>query len=368
MHLNVADPERNRRTAGVVLFVLGCLFGGGLLQLLFLLPPLFARDPAAQYTALAVGAALAFPAVALYSTVPRLLDRYDPEPFWALFMVFTWGALAACGFAAVINTVVAAFLGEQTAAVLSAPIVEEFFKGLAVAAMYYLWRREFDGVVDGIIYGTFVALGFAAVENVVYYSKAGIDSVDTLTATVILRGVVTPWAHPLFTSMTGIGFGLARESARPWLRSLAPLGGYLSAVCLHMLWNGALVLSSTLQVPLALLVLPLWLLFVVAFFVMVIALVARRGRIIRENLQDEVYLRTITQEELSLVGSAFGIFRARMGHNGAVRAALISAIARLALAKWHATRAMQGRQVTVSFDFIVPLRERISQLRGQLGG
>lgn len=362
----VADPERGRRAVGVVLFVLGCLGGGALLQLLFLLPPLFAPDPAAQYAALGVAAALAFPAVALYSTVPRLLDRYDPEPFWALLMVFTWGAVAACGFSAVVNTVVGALMGEQAAAVLSAPVVEEFFKGLALLGMFYLWRREFDGVVDGIIYGTFVALGFAAVENVVYYSKAGVESVETLTATVILRGVVTPWAHPLFTSMTGIGFGLSRESSRAWVRALAPVGGYLAAVALHMTWNGALVLSTSMQVPLAVLLLPLWLLFVVAFLVMVMALVARRGRIIREHLQDEVALGTLTLEEFHLVGSAFGMLRARMGPRGEVRAALIAAAARLALAKWHATRAMKGRQVTVSFDFIVPLRERIATLRASL--
>jgi RsiW-degrading membrane proteinase PrsW (M82 family) len=104
--------------------------------------------------------------------------------------------------------------GEIVGAAVCAPIVEEFWKGLAVFGMFYFWRREFDGVVDGIIYATFAALGFAAVENVVYYARAGTGhaSVD-LTSIFILRGVVTPWAHPLFTSMTGIGFGLAREVA-----------------------------------------------------------------------------------------------------------------------------------------------------------
>ncbi len=352
---------------GLALFVLGSTLGGLLLHALFLVPPLFGHDPIAAYTAMAYGAALAFPAVLLYMTFPRLLDRYDPEPTWALALVFTWGALGACGFSAPINSVVAAIAGESFGAAICAPIVEEFFKGLSLFGMFYFWRREFDGVIDGIIYATFAALGFAAVENVVYYARAGTGhaTVD-LTSIFILRGIVTPWAHPLFTSMTGIGFGLSRESTSPFARWLYPLLGYAAAVFLHAVWNGAAVLSTALEIPLVVLLLPLWFVFVLGFSGMVLALSLRRGRIIREYLQDEVLIGTLTREEFALVGSAFGQFRARTGPQGKLRGELIATAARLALSKWHATRAMQGQMRTISFDFIAPLRERIAQLRSEL--
>ena len=361
------DPERSRRMVGLVLFTLGTVLGGLLLHAVFLVPPLFGRDPIGAYTAMAYGAALAFPAVLVYMTVPRLLDRYDPEPTWALALVFTWGALGACGFSAPINSVVSAVAGEAVGAAVCAPLVEEFFKALSLFGMFYFWRREFDGVIDGIIYATFAALGFAAVENVVYYARAGTGhaSVD-LTSIFILRGVVTPWAHPLFTSMTGIGFGLSRESTGPWARWLYPLLGYAAAVLLHAIWNGAAVLSTALEVPLVLFLLPLWFLFVLAFLAMVFALVLRRGRIIREYLQDEVLIGTLSRDELALVGSAFGQFRARSGPQGRLRGELIATAARLALSKWHATRAMKGQMRTISFDFIAPLRERIHHLRAEL--
>ena len=361
------DAEHRRRNLGAVLFVLGSLLGALLLQLVFLLPPLAQPNPAARYAAMATGAVLAFPAVLVYMTVPRLLDRYDPEPGWALMMVFVWGALAGCGLAAPINTVVGALAGDVVASVVSAPIFEEMFKGLAVWAMFSLWRREFDGVVDGIIYATFVALGFAAVENVVYYSTARLESHDSLTATFILRGMVTPWAHPLFTSMTGIGFGLSRESTGSALRWLGPPLGFAAAIFLHALWNGAAALSTGLNVPLVFFLLPLWFLFVLAFMVMVLVLVLRRGRIIREHLQDEVLMGFLTPQELALVASAFGQLRARFGPHGALRMQLVSTAARLALSKWHATRALQGNTRTMSFDFIAPLRERIATLRAQMG-
>ena len=94
--------------------------------------------------------------------------------------MLAWGAIAACGIAATINTgveIVAGAVGgkefaEVMGACVSAPIVEEGMKGLAVLGVFYFLRREFDGVVDGVIYATFAALGFAAVENVVYYGNA----------------------------------------------------------------------------------------------------------------------------------------------------------------------------------------------------
>jgi RsiW-degrading membrane proteinase PrsW (M82 family) len=361
------DPERGRRMVGLVLYVLGTVVGGVLLQAVFLVPPLFGNTPITAYTAMATGAALAFPAVLVYMTVPRLLDRYDPEPAWALALAFTWGALGACGFSAPINSVVSAVAGEAVGAAVCAPLVEEFFKGLSLFGIFYFWRREFDGVIDGIIYATFAALGFAAVENVIYYARAGVGhgTVD-LTSIFILRGVVTPWAHPLFTSMTGIGFCLSRESTGAWARWLYPLLGYGAAVLLHGIWNGAAVLSAAMEVPLVLLLLPLWFLFVLGFLAMVFALVLRRGRIIRDHLQDEVLIGTISRDELALVGSAFGQFRARSGPQGRLRGELIAAAARLALSKWHATRAMKGQMRTISFDFIAPLRERIHHIRAEL--
>ncbi len=166
------DPEHSRRTLGLVLWCLGVIVGGALLQALFLVAPLLGAQAERHFEAIVTGGALAFPAVVVYLTVPRLLDRYDPEPGWALLLVFVWGATAACGFSATINSAVHASLGANAASVLSAPFVEEFFKALALFAMRFFWKREFDGVVDGIIYATFVALGFAAVENVVYYAPA----------------------------------------------------------------------------------------------------------------------------------------------------------------------------------------------------
>jgi RsiW-degrading membrane proteinase PrsW (M82 family) len=369
MALPRPDPERTRRIVGAVIYVLMMLGGAAALVFFFLVMPLESPDPEAQYESMGIGALCAIPPLAIYLWIPRLIDRFDPEPWWALALVLGWGAIAACGVAATVNTGVELAateiggkeFGQIAGVCFSAPIVEEGMKGLGVFGVFYFLRREFDGVVDGVIYATFVALGFAAVENIIYYSNAVQHDPEgnALAVTFVLRGVLAPWGHPLYTSMTGIGFGISRETNRTWLKWMAPLFGYCAAMFLHSLWNTASVVSGYLFIVM----LPLWLLFVTAFIGILIWLVIRKGRIIRMHLQDEVLLGTMTHEELVLVTSPWGGMRASFSWGGAPGRKFVRTAARLGLSKWHAGRAMKGRKKTVSADWIVPLRQELWELR-----
>jgi protease PrsW len=366
------DPERNHRIVGAAIYALFMLGGAAALVFLFLVTPLASADPAAQYQSMGIGALCALPPLFIYLWIPRLIDRFDPEPWWALALVLGWGAVAACGVAATVNTGVEMLVGmvggpevgEIVGACVSAPIVEEGMKGLAVFGVFYFLRREFDGVVDGVIYATFAALGFAAVENIIYYGNAARTDPqgDALAATFLLRGVLAPWGHPLYTSMTGIGFGIARETNKTWLKWLAPLGGYFCAMTLHGIWNTAATISGFLTI----LMLPLWVAFVLAFLGILIWLVVRKGRIIRAHLQDEVLLGTLTREELELTCSAFGGLRATFAWGGRPGRRFVRVAARLGLSKWHAGRALAGRKQTISADWIVPLRHELFELRHEV--
>lgn len=379
----IADPYRTRKMVGGVLWFLLQAVGFVLLIVFFGVLPLLEANPGRAILAYMVGACLAFPAMVVYLTLPRLLDRYDPEPLYALLLCLLWGAVAACGFSALINTVVgevtlallrssmgpgdAMQMANAVGAVLSAPFVEEFWKGLAILGVFYFLRNEFDGVVDGIIYATFVAIGFAATENVLYYGNALAEDPAALAVTFVIRGIIAPWGHPLYTSMTGIGFGLARESDSKVVRVLGPFVGYGGAVFLHMVWNGSATAADAIgQGALFFLMLPLWFIFVCAFVIMVMVLVRRRGKIIRDHLTDEVALGHLSQQEVDLVCSAFGGLVAWF-RNGRKGTAFVRAVARLALSKWHTARALRGQNRTYSMDFILPLREQIRELRAQGG-
>lgn len=188
------------------------------------------------------------PVVAVFLWV----DRWEPEPPRLLLAAFLWGAGISVLGATIVNDTATAFGeralgtggGDLVGAVISAPVIEEALKGSFLVGLLWLRRREFDGVVDGIVYAGLVATGFAFTENVLYFGRA--FAVDGLVgdgggvATVFLmRGVLAPFAHPVFTAMTGIALGLAarRRKAARW--TLLPFIGYLGAVGLHSLWNAS---------------------------------------------------------------------------------------------------------------------------------
>jgi protease PrsW len=185
------------------------------------------------------------PLVGVLALVPLLIvlpvlawiDRLEPEPRPARFHALAWGATVAILVAVVANTITALTLGEAAAAVISAPLVEELMKGLAV--VWAVRRREVDGVVDGIVYAGWAGAGFALVENVEYFLVASDDGV--LAETFVARGLITPFAHPLFTMWFGLAVGLAVERGRRATSLAAWWWGWLVAAGLHAAWNGSLV-------------------------------------------------------------------------------------------------------------------------------
>jgi RsiW-degrading membrane proteinase PrsW (M82 family) len=185
--------------------------------------------------------------VPIYIMLLLWVDRYESEPLWMLATSFLWGALVAVFIALILNTINStivgaatnsAQIGENFGAVISAPIVEEGAKAL-ILLILFLWKKdEFDGIVDGIVYAGMVGLGFAMTENILYYGRAVQSGAGALTFIFILRGMIAPFSHPLFTSMTGIGLGWSRQSSNGFIKVFAPVFGFMLAIFLHATWNG----------------------------------------------------------------------------------------------------------------------------------
>jgi len=176
------------------------------------------------------------------------LDRYEKEPKILLGATFFWGAVIAAGGAFIINTAfgigIYAFTGSEGAAEIGttsivAPIVEEFLKGLAVAVVFFLFYKEFDSILDGIIYGAIAALGFAATENTLYIFRNGYQDGgwSGLFLLAFIRVIIVGWQHPFYTAFTGIGFAVSRTNKNILIKLIAPLIGYGVAVTTHAFHN-----------------------------------------------------------------------------------------------------------------------------------
>ncbi|MFF8101217.1 PrsW family glutamic-type intramembrane protease [Streptomyces sp. NPDC016640] len=209
-----------------------------------------------------VGLGLAVLPVPLLVAAFRWLDRVEPGPWRNLLFSFAWGACAAALMAIVANSFATRWIATATAdpagadtlgATVIAPVVEESAKAAAVLLVFLFRRRDFTGILDGVVIAGVTATGFAFTENILYLGTAfgtdrltGDTGVASVTAaTFFVRIVMSPFAHPLFTVLTGIGFGVAAlATERQRLRRvLLPLGGLLLAMGMHALWNGSSALG-----------------------------------------------------------------------------------------------------------------------------
>ncbi len=197
--------------------------------------------PFVVYIAVTQPLAIAAGLVPLAIVLPTLawLDRVEPEPRASRLHAVLWGGTVAGLVAGIVNsTVAAAADSEAVAAVVSAPLIEEGMKALGI--VWALRRREVDGVMDGIVYAGWVALGFAVVEDFTYFASAATEGM--LLPVFILRALITPFAHPLFTSWTGLAIGLAVARNKPVAAYV--VWGYPLAVLSHAAWNGSLTAAE----------------------------------------------------------------------------------------------------------------------------
>ncbi|MBN1173046.1 MAG: PrsW family intramembrane metalloprotease [Micromonosporaceae bacterium] len=214
--------------------------------------------------ALSVGIAAALLPVPLLVGCFLWLDRYKPKPAKYLAVAFAWGAGVATAASLAVNTLASmAFdrfgIEDMLVAVIVAPIVEETTKAIGPAVLFWRRPRVVNSMVDGIVLCGLSAAGFAMVENILYLGKVGFAEGSThggalvgvawVVRVFLGRILMSGFAHPLFTAMTGIGLGLVARVARRPARWLAPAGGLLAAMVLHASWNLMATLTAERQEP-----------------------------------------------------------------------------------------------------------------------
>lgn len=364
------EPTKTGRYIGIAVTIFAIIFMSLIVMLL-----MFAS---VGIVPAVIAAVVAFIPAALYVLPLIWLDRYDPEPSWLLALAFGWGGLVAVIVSFIVNTVLgevayqvtrspeaASFVG----AVISAPVFEEASKGIGLLVLLIFFRRYFDDILDGIVFAGVIALGFATVENVLYYGRAvGGGGLGGLTILFLMRGIMSPFAHVTFTAMTGIGCGIARESHNKLVKFIMPVVGYMAAVALHALWNGMAVVGGLQGFVVGYLVLeiPFFLIFVgFSLYIM-----RRQNKILNEMLAIDIARGLIPAEDAKTATSAFkssgwilgglfnGKFRARSNY--------VRAIGKLGLSYWHIQRATAAQGQTGSFQQNPILRDEVLKWRDQV--
>jgi RsiW-degrading membrane proteinase PrsW (M82 family) len=186
------------------------------------------------------------------------LDLYEREPMSLVIGSLLWGGVVATALAGFANggwsavfADVAPDFGMRWGAALIAPFTEETLKGLAVVMIYLIARREVDDIMDGFVYGAVSGLGFALVENVLYFvaiiAPQPVFEGDVIAGVLqgfYLRVVASGlYGHILWTGLFGIGvayFVSRRGEATPAKRFAVLSGLVVLAALGHFFWNSPL--------------------------------------------------------------------------------------------------------------------------------
>ena len=289
--------------------LLGLMIGGGalaFLSLFLVVPFLLANTGTAGFMVGFIASLLPLSAVLL---AVHVIDRWEPEPKRLLFFAFTWGAAVSIAVTLLVQPFFALtyqFSDEpdiQTyMATVQAPVVEEFAKSLGLLLLLLMARRHFDGPVDGVVFAFTIAGGFAFTENIMYFGRAIAESASPATDLAqifLLRGVMSPFAHAIFTGTTGLIMGFAARRWHTGASVAAFVVGLLPAMFLHNRWNsmgqGFLADYILIQVPIF-----------VLFIGVVILLRVAENRLTRQRLLEYAAAGWFTPAEVDLLATPGG--------------------------------------------------------------
>lgn len=262
MPVSVPAPRRAGMRYGLLALVVGgvaALVGGLAVVVPFLLR-------ATGSSGLVIGFLLSLFPLALVLLGVHAVDRWEPEPRRLLAFALAWGAVVSVATTTLVQPLFLAAFGPRSGtqaqtleflATVEAPVVEEISKGLGLLILMLAACKHVDGPVDGIVYGMTIAAGFAFTENILYFGRMFTQtsgSAVSLAVIFVMRGILSPFAHAMFTGTLGLIMGLAARRWRPALVVGAFAVGLMPAMLLHTIWNSAgedfFFLYVLVQIPL----------------------------------------------------------------------------------------------------------------------
>jgi len=257
-----------------------------------------------------------------------------------------------------------------------APIDEEFYKGAGLVMIFLIARNEIDGLMDGLVYGGMIGLGFQVMENIQYFVHAAAQSqggqLGPVVATFFVRVLIAGlYSHMLFTALLGFGFAyfVTRRSAS-WAVRAGVFALFIAlAWAAHFVWNSPWLDSLTAGsagafiVGLVLKGLP----FLVLLVLLAIFARRREEQAFSRLMVEEVGGDVVTQEEFQILRSGRRRRRAlrRMRRQrGRTARRVLKRLQReqMNLALFHSKVDLPGHPA------IEVQRDKIRQLKAQLAG
>jgi RsiW-degrading membrane proteinase PrsW (M82 family) len=349
----------------------------------------FTRSTGALVSAKAAAACL--PTTALGLWVVRSLDRNDRLPWSLTLLAAAWGAIVATSLVVWANTLLARFAvshlvpgpGLEAVTAYGAGVFEELAKGLAVLLLYLVVRTHFSGIIDGIVYGAAVGLGFNLMESILYITHMyEIFAPDGQGYVAVFqwyhRQVLGLFlGHATFTALLGAGVGVARQVPQPSHKVMALAAGWLAAVAAHFAWDAWYAFFPISNTQFAMFEIHLRTVIMVGPFTALVLLLLAMGQKVERNAlrrhlrqEMELHLGTVYSAEVPILLSPSKRLQARLrtlwraGRPSHSRLRQLQAAQiRLGMARWHAERG----ELADPEQTVAQLRALVIAIRGGEG-
>jgi RsiW-degrading membrane proteinase PrsW (M82 family) len=375
-----ADRRRHLIRAGVLL---------GLAVLLWLLLiDVFVFTGAAGPGVAATSALACLPTTAFGLWVVRRLDRNEKEPWRLVLVAFAWGAIVATTmviwgesvWSAIAQRALVPGPGLDASSAFSAGLLEELAKGLAVLLLFLVMRNEFDDVVDGIVYGAAIGLGFNFMESIAYmtnlyaiFSPEGVGGFAAGFQWYARQVLGLFFGHATYTALIGAGVGIARQLPSRRHKVIAIASGFLIAIAAHFSWDAWLAFFPIESSALGLVEIHLRTLimtgpFTAAVIALLLSGISYEGKALADQFRKEAAENTgaILPGEVSILVSPWRRLTQRMRalSTGGLKAyfglaRLQTAQLDLAMERWHRER----QEIETPLEAEHELRRRVIDLR-----
>lgn len=214
----------------------------------------------------------------------RLMDFHHPERAWLVFATFIGGGLST-GLVFVAYFVGIGRIWEPGAGIdglvptlmhflWEVALVEELAKFLPFLILYRFFRHDLDEPIDYLLFGAASALGFAALENVLYFQRYG-------SIIIGWRAILSVLVHLFSTAL--LVYGLVEADFRPGTHRFQRIAlGLAAAVAFHGIFDFVLTWFEGLGMLIA--------------WVMVLTSIERYAHMINNAMNNSPHLR---QEHLA---------------------------------------------------------------------
>jgi RsiW-degrading membrane proteinase PrsW (M82 family) len=316
------------------------------------------------------------------------MDRNEKEPWRLVLVAAAWGAIVATSLVIWGETIWEATAqrslvpgpGLDASTAFMAGTLEELAKGCAVVLLFLVMRDDFDDVVDGIVYGAAVGLGFNFMESITYmtnlyaiFQPEGIGGYAAGFQWYARQVLGLFFGHATYTAFIGAGIGIARQLPSVKQKGFAIASGFIVAIAAHFSWDAWLTFFPIQSTLFGLVEIHLRTLIMTGpFTAAIIALLIFGVRFEGQNLLDQLRKESadgrgaILPEEVSVLASPWQRLKQRlraMNRGGAraylATARLQSAQLDLAMERWHRER----REIDSPLDAEEQLRVRVISLR-----